>query len=270
MTSAFQTLSFGRAPVLSVYEDLRDGPVDSRVSADRGTVQFTSLELKDLSFAYDGAPRPALDGLNLSVKAGEYIGVIGSSGAGKSTLIDVLLGLLEATKGEVVVNGEAITHNTAKWQRIVGYVPQEIYLLDDSIRRNVALDIRDDKIDESAVEESLRAAQLWDFVQTLPEGLDTETGERGVRLSGGQRQRLGIARALYRSPQVLVFDEATSALDSQTEQEVVEAIERLRGERTVIIVAHRLSTVRKCDRLYMLDAGRVVKSGSYEQVLGSA
>jgi len=270
VTSAAQTLSFGRAPVLSVYEDLREGPVASQNLEPANAVRFEALEFRKLSFTYESASRPALDGLNLCVNAGEYIGVIGSSGAGKSTLIDVLLGLLEATKGEVVVNGETITHNTAKWQRIVGYVPQEIYLLDDSIRRNVALDIRDDKIDEVAVEEALRAAQLWDFVQTLPDGLDTETGERGVRLSGGQRQRLGIARALYRRPQVLVFDEATSALDTQTEQEVVEAIERLRGERTVIIVAHRLSTVRKCDRLYMLEAGRVVKSGSYEQVLGSA
>jgi len=270
VTSSAQQLSFGQAMVFSVYEDLLEQPRSRESAEGEPLIQFSRLDLQDITFQYESAIRPALDGLNLSVKAGEYIGVIGSSGAGKSTLIDVLLGLLEATKGEVVVNGEAITHNTAKWQRIIGYVPQEIYLLDDSIRRNVALDIRDDKIDESAVEESLRAAQLWDFVQTLPEGLDTETGERGVRLSGGQRQRLGIARALYRSPQVLVFDEATSALDSQTEQEVVEAIERLRGERTVIIVAHRLSTVRKCDRLYMLDAGRVVKSGPYEQVLGSA
>jgi len=270
ITVSFQQLSFGQPMVFSVYDDLLEEPSLQKIEAVEQPIQFSSLDLQNVSFQYETAPRPALDGLNLGVNAGEYIGVIGSSGAGKSTLIDVLLGLLEATKGEVVVNGETITHNTAKWQRVVGYVPQEIYLLDDSIRRNVALDIRDDKIDEVAVEEALRAAQLWDFVQTLPDGLDTETGERGVRLSGGQRQRLGIARALYRRPQVLVFDEATSALDTQTEQEVVEAIERLRGERTVIIVAHRLSTVRKCDRLYMLEAGRVVKSGSYEQVLGSA
>jgi ABC-type multidrug transport system fused ATPase/permease subunit len=270
ITSSAQQLSFGQAMVFSVYDDLLEEPSLQKIESAEQPIQFSSLDLQNVSFQYETAPRPALDGLNLCVNAGEYIGVIGSSGAGKSTLIDVLLGLLEATKGEVVVNGQMITHDTAQWQRIVGYVPQEIYLLDDSIRRNVALDIRDDKIDEVAVEEALRAAQLWDFVQTLPDGLDTETGERGVRLSGGQRQRLGIARSLYRRPQVLVFDEATSALDTQTEQEVVEAIERLRGERTVIIVAHRLSTVRKCDRLYMLEAGRVVKSGSYEQVLGSA
>jgi ABC-type multidrug transport system fused ATPase/permease subunit len=270
ITGSFQSLSFGQPMVFSVYQDLLEEPVITSISSSDPTLSFKQLDLRQVSFTYEGAHRPALDDLNISVAAGEYIGVIGSSGAGKSTLIDVLLGLLEATKGEVVVNGKTITHDTAQWQRIVGYVPQEIYLLDDTVRRNVALDIRDEMIDDAAVEEALRAAQLWDFVQTLPRGLETETGERGVRLSGGQRQRLGIARALYRRPQILVFDEATSALDSQTEHEVVEAIERLRGERTVIIVAHRLSTVRKCDRLYMLEAGRVVKSGSYEQVLGSA
>ena len=269
ITSSFQQLSFGQAMVFSVYEDLLEEPRVQGKEAREAPVRFTRLDFQNVFFQYETANRPALDGLSLSVLAGEYVGVIGSSGAGKSTLIDVLLGLLEATEGEVVVNGETITNNTGKWQRIVGYVPQEIYLLDDSIRRNVALDIRDDKIDEVAVEEALRAAQLWHFVQSLPEGLDTEIGERGVRLSGGQRQRLGIARALYRRPQVLVFDEATSALDSRTEQEVVEAIELLREDRTVIIVAHRLSTVRRCDRLYMLEAGRIVKSGAYEEVLGS-
>jgi ATP-binding cassette subfamily C protein len=196
--------------------------------------------------------------------------VIGSSGAGKSTLIDVLLGLLEVSRGKVLLNGQPIKDDIAQWRGIVGYVPQDIYLLDDTIRRNIALDIRDAEIDDESVETALRAAQLWEFVQSLPEGLETETGERGVRLSGGQRQRLGIARALYRRPQVLVFDEATSALDSQTEQEVIEAIEQLRGERTVIVVAHRLSTVRMCNRLYLLESGRVVNSGTYEQVLGSS
>jgi ATP-binding cassette subfamily C protein len=169
-----------------------------------------------------------------------------------------------------LLNGQPIKDDIAQWRGIVGYVPQDIYLLDDTIRRNIALDIRDAEIDDESVETALRAAQLWEFVQSLPEGLETETGERGVRLSGGQRQRLGIARALYRRPQVLVFDEATSALDSQTEQEVIEAIEQLRGERTVIVVAHRLSTVRMCDRLYLLESGRVVNSGTYEQVLGSS
>jgi ATP-binding cassette subfamily C protein len=256
--------------VFSVYDDLIEEPDLTTPHEFRTKIQFKSLTLENVTFVYDAASRPALENLSISIGSGEYVGVIGSSGAGKSTLIDVLLGLLEVSRGKVLLNGQPIKDDIAQWRGIVGYVPQDIYLLDDTIRRNIALDIRDAEIDDESVETALRAAQLWEFVQSLPEGLETETGERGVRLSGGQRQRLGIARALYRRPQVLVFDEATSALDSQTEQEVIEAIEQLRGERTVIVVAHRLSTVRMCDRLYLLESGRVVNSGTYEQVLGSS
>ena len=270
VTTSFQHLSFGRAMVFSVYDDLIEEPDLTTPREFPTKTQFNSLTLENVTFVYDAASRPALENLSISIGSGEYVGVIGSSGAGKSTLIDVLLGLLEVSRGKVLLNGQPIKDDIAQWRGIVGYVPQDIYLLDDTIRRNIALDIRDAEIDDESVETALRAAQLWEFVQSLPEGLETETGERGVRLSGGQRQRLGIARALYRRPQVLVFDEATSALDSQTEQEVIEAIEQLRGERTVIVVAHRLSTVRMCDRLYLLESGRVVNSGTYEQVLGSS
>jgi len=270
VTTSFQHLSFGRAMVFSVYDDLIEEPDLTTPREFPTKTQFNSLTLENVTFVYDAASRPALENLSISIGSGEYVGVIGSSGAGKSTLIDVLLGLLEVSRGKVLLNGQPIKDDIAQWRGIVGYVPQAIYLLDDTIRRNIALDIRDAEIDDESVETALRAAQLWEFVQSLPEGLETETGERGVRLSGGQRQRLGIARALYRRPQVLVFDEATSALDSQTEQEVIEAIEQLRGERTVIVVAHRLSTVRMCDRLYLLESGRVVNSGTYEQVLGSS
>lgn len=268
VTSSFQNISFGQSMVHSVYEDLLEEPKISGAEAEMNLLNFTSLNLQNVTFAYEGTENQTLSELNLNIGKGEYVGVIGQSGAGKSTLIDVLLGLLQPTSGEVLVNNENIKVDVARWQRIVGYVPQEIYLLDDTIRRNVALDIRDERIDEDAVEAALRAAQLWHFVQTLPQGLNTETGERGVRLSGGQRQRLGIARALYRSPQLLVFDEATSALDSQTESELIEAIEQLRGDRTIIMVAHRLSTVRHCNRLYMLKSGRVVKSGTFDEVVG--
>ena len=269
VTASLQQLSFGRAMVFSVYDDLVDEPRQRLPQVSAQKIRFESLILEDVTFMYEDAPRPALDKLNVTVSRGDYVGIVGASGAGKSTLIDVVLGLLEVSQGQVLLNGISIENELDQWRGIVGYVPQEIYLLDDSIRRNIALDIRDAEIDEDSIEMALRAAQLWEFVQSLPKGLDTETGERGVRLSGGQRQRLGIARALYGRPQVLVFDEATSALDSQTEAEVIDAIEQLRGDRTVIVVAHRLTTVRRCDRLYLLESGRVVKSGSYEQVLGS-
>ena len=269
ITSSIQAVSYGRASVHSVYEDLRENPDLIHAEPHPSLTKFQSLELRNVSFSYEGSELSALRNLTLTVKAGEYLGIIGPSGSGKTTLIDLLLGLFEPATGDVYVNGLPMKEHLSAWQQTVGYVPQEIYLLDDSIRRNVALDIRDNNIDDVAVEEALRASQLWDFVESLHQGWESEVGERGVRLSGGQRQRLGIARALYRRPQVLLFDEATSALDNQTESEVVESIEQLRGSRTVIIVAHRLSTVRKCDRLYLLDSGRVVKTGHFGEVVGT-
>lgn len=268
VASSVQSVSYGRASIYSVYQDLLEGPLERPDNMHSQVVSFESLELKDVSFAYEDSEAMALRNLTLTVKPGEYVGIVGQSGSGKSTLIDVILGLLLPTRGEVLFNGAPMREHWSDWRKVVGYVPQDIYLIDESIRRNVALDIRDENIDDRAVEAALRAAQLWDFVETLPSGLNTEVGERGVRLSGGQRQRLGIARALYRNPKVLLFDEATSALDNQTESDVVASIEQLRGERTVIIVAHRLSTVRDCDKLYMLEAGRIVRTGRFDEVVG--
>jgi ABC-type multidrug transport system fused ATPase/permease subunit len=182
-------------------------------------------------------------------------------------LIDILLGLLEPKSGSVRVNGLDIGFCKRSWQHIVGYIPQTIFLMDDSLRRNIAIGISDNEIDEVAIREALKSAQLEDFVASLPEGLDTMVGERGVRLSGGQRQRIGIARALYHRPSVLVLDEATSSLDTETEHEVMKAVQALQGDKTVIIVAHRLSTVEYCDRLYRLDAGRIVDEGTFSEVM---
>jgi ATP-binding cassette subfamily C protein len=182
-------------------------------------------------------------------------------------LIDLILGLLTPTKGEVCVDGQNIEDELPGWQRQIGYIPQDIYLIDDSIRRNIAFGLPDDEIDAGAVESALRAAQLDAFVDMLPGGADTIVGDRGVRLSGGQRQRIGIARALYHNPKVLVMDEATSALDSETERSVVGAIGELRGDRTIIIIAHRLSTVEGCDQLYLLDKGKIHDHGSYTELM---
>ena len=268
VASSVQSVSYGRASIYSVYQDLLEDPLERPETTRSHVVSFESLELKDVSFAYEDSEAMALRNLTLTVKPGEYVGIVGQSGSGKSTLIDVILGLLVPTRGEVLFNGAPMRELWSDWRKVVGYVPQDIYLLDESIRRNVALDIRDENIDDRAVEAALRAAQLWDLVETLPSGLNSEVGERGVRLSGGQRQRLGIARALYRNPKVLLFDEATSALDNQTESDVVASIEQLRGERTVIIVAHRLSTVRDCDKLYMLEAGQIIRTGRFDEVVG--
>ena len=193
--------------------------------------------------------------------------VTGARQAGKSTLVDVILGLFAPTAGLVLVDGQDIQKNLRNWQNQIGYVPQSIYLTDDTLRRNVAFGLGDENIDESSVRNAIRLAQLEEFVSSLPENLDTVVGERGVRLSGGQRQRIGIARALYHNPSILVLDEATSSLDTPTEHGVMQAVQALQGSKTVIIVAHRLSTVEYCDRLYRIESSRLIEEGTFDEVV---
>ena len=225
-----------------------------------------ALVVDHVDYQYDSAHTLALNNISLRISVGASVGLVGPSGGGKSTLVDIILGLLPPTQGHVKVDGFDIQTNLRGWQDQIGYVPQSIYLTDDTLRRNVAFGLSDDMIDEVAVTKAIRLAQLDDFVKSLPDGVNTVVGERGVRLSGGQRQRIGIARALYHDPAVLVLDEATSALDTATEQGVMEAINALHGTKTLIIVAHRLSTVAQCDRLYRIEQGKIVAEGSFEQV----
>ena len=228
--------------------------------------EFHRLELTDVSFSY-GLDTPfRLGPISIAIGRGEYVGLVGESGSGKSTLVDLIGGLVDPIEGAVRVNGMLLSDVTDSWQSKIGYVPQTIFLTDDSIRSNIALGIPDEKIDDQRVSTALEAAQLMDFCLTLPNGVETLVGERGVRLSGGQRQRIGIARALYHEPDVLLLDEATSALDIETEREVMVAVNALKGQKTVIIVAHRLSTVEQCDRLYRLAGGKVIQSGSFKEV----
>ena len=225
------------------------------------------LELSQVTYAYPDTTEPSLKGISLAIQRGESVGFIGGSGAGKSTLVDILLGLLTPDKGEVRADGKDIQENLRNWQGQIGYVPQSIFLTDDTLRRNVAFGLSNAQIDDVAVQRVIQAAQLEEFVASQPDGLETIVGERGIRLSGGQRQRIGIARALYHDPAVLVLDEATSALDTTTERGVIQAVTALQGKKTVLIVAHRLSTVEHCDRLYRLENGRVVAEGSPQQML---
>lgn len=226
-----------------------------------------SIHLDHVSYQYSSGRDRALDDVCLRIPRGASVGIIGGSGAGKSTLVDVILGLLEPTSGAVSVDGRDIARNTRPWLSSIGYVPQQIYLADDTLRRNIAFGLTDDEIDEAAIMRAVEIAQLKSFVSTLPDGLDTIVGERGVRLSGGQRQRIGIARALYYDPPVLVLDEATSALDTETEKEVMAAVNSLHGKKTLVIVAHRLSTIAHCDTVYRLANGRLIASGSAEEIL---
>lgn len=233
---------------------------------------YRNITLNKLSFTYPGANKPALNGLTIDIAANSSIGLVGASGSGKSTLVDILLGLLHPQSGALQVDGVNLTpNNMREWQNNIGYVPQHIYLIDDTISRNIALGIPIDEIDIQAVERAARAANLHEFIfHELPLGYHTEVGERGVRLSGGQRQRIGIARALYHSPAVLVLDEATSALDSVTETAVIEAIEKLSGSVTTIMIAHRISTLKECDIIHRIAAGEVVESGSYETLMANS
>jgi len=227
------------------------------------------LELQSVSFLYEAANHHVINDISLNIMQGESVGIVGSSGAGKSTLVDIILGLLQPTKGEVLVDGYNMINHLRGWQNNIGYVPQSIYLTDDTLRCNVAFGLAKEDINENAVMSAIKAAQLEDFVKELPDGLDTKVGERGVRLSGGQRQRIGIARALYHDPSVLVLDEATSSLDTETEKGVMESVNALHGSKTIIIVAHRLTTVVNCDRLYKLNQGMLIDEGTPEQILRS-
>jgi ATP-binding cassette, subfamily B, bacterial PglK len=226
-----------------------------------------TLALEGVSFSYPSTEALTLKEISLSINQGESVGFIGSTGAGKSTLVDLVLGLLEPVDGVINVDGVDIRTNMRSWQDRVGYVPQSIFLTDDTIRRNIAFGLSADMIDEAAVWNALRAAQLEQFIKELPEGLSTQIGECGIRLSGGQRQRIGIARALYHDPSVLVLDEATSSLDTATENDFMEAVSSLKGEKTLIIVAHRLSTVEHCDYLYRIKGGQMVEEGKPELLL---
>lgn len=262
-----QTLRFN-LPVINTLYGEREFLRENVTEVGQKPLLFDrTIEFQNIVFSYPGVGFPQIDGLSITIDKGAVVGFVGGSGAGKSTVVDLLLGLLQPSAGVVMVDGIDIRTNLRAWQRQIGYVPQTIYLTDDSIRRNVAFGVPASEISEDRVREALLAAQLQEFVESLPEGVGTIVGERGVRLSGGQRQRIGIARALYHNPELLVLDEASSALDTQTEQEVMQAVLSLRGKKTVIIVAHRLSTVETCDLIYRLEAGRIESAGRPKQVL---
>lgn len=217
------------------------------------------IEVKNVTYRYPDGDVNVIDKANFSIQKGTTVAFIGTSGAGKSTMADILLGLLEPQSGKIYADGMNVYKNLSTWQKEIGYIPQSIYLSDDTIRNNVAFGVDEKEIDEQAVINALQQAQLYDFVDSLPGGLGTYVGDRGVRLSGGQRQRIGIARALYHDPEILILDEATSALDNDTESAVMEAIEKLHGEKTMIIIAHRLTTIQNADVIYEVESGEVKK-----------
>lgn len=226
-----------------------------------------TIKLEAVTFSYPGlSAKKVVDNIDLVIEKGLMVAFVGRSGAGKTTIADVLLGLYRPDKGRVLVDDNDINEDIRQWQKNIGYIPQSIFLTDDSIRRNVAFGLEDSEIDDKKVWSALKSARLEDLVNSLPAGLDTLVGEDGARLSGGQRQRIGIARALFNNPDLLVMDEATSALDNETEAEVSEVLEKIAGNKTIIIIAHRLNTVKKCHLLFMIDEGKLISSGSFDDL----
>ena len=245
---------FTKGSVEKVYHDLQEVERLEKnkpaVTADVSLELKKEIQIRNLSFRYPDASENVLENISFTIPKNRSIAFIGPSGAGKTTLADIILGVLEPTEGQICVDGGDIQNCMSAWHKNIGYIPQSIYLMDASIRENVAFGIPKDQIDETCLRRALEEAQMKEFVDSLPEGLDTAIGESGVRLSGGQRQRIGIARALYNDPDVLVLDEATSALDNETEKAVMDAIDRLAGNKTLIIIAHRLTTITNCDVIY--------------------
>jgi ABC-type bacteriocin/lantibiotic exporter with double-glycine peptidase domain len=232
----------------------------------------SELTLSNVSFCYKADQKPVIDGVTLRIARNSSIGLVGATGCGKTTLIDIILGLLPPTSGQILVDGtEMGAEALVSWQRNFGYVPQQIYLCDDTITRNIAFGVPDEKIDMAAVVRAAQIANLHRFIEkSLPKGFDTVIGERGVRLSGGQRQRIGIARALYQDPAFLIMDEATNALDGVTEEAVMEALGSLSGQKTIIMIAHRLTTVKDCDVIYIMEQGQIIQRGTFEELQKSS
>ncbi|EOS43955.1 hypothetical protein C809_03441 [Lachnospiraceae bacterium MD335] len=265
-------MMFNRPAIDVLYDDLTEiERLDKKRAKEEKqgkplTIQ-NGISIKDVSFRYPKADKRVLEHLDLEIANNTSVALIGASGAGKSTLADVILGVLEPENGSILVDGRDIRSDMDAWHASIGYIPQAIYLMDDTIRANIAFGVEQNEIDENMLQKAVREAQLEEFVKSLPDGLDTVIGDRGVKLSGGQRQRIGIARALYGNPQVLILDEATSALDNDTEKEVMNAIDSLHGTRTLIVIAHRLTTIKKCDQIYEVGNGGVTLR-SREEVFG--
>jgi len=260
--ASMQTIRFSKPIINTLYDEFKhinsSTVVNSKAESSEGNFELiTIVEVKNICFRYESATTKAIDNVSFSMKRGEAVGLVGPSGSGKSTLVDIILGLLKPNKGKILIDGKDIAESIHDWQRHIGYVPQSIYLTDDSIKRNIALGLPEHEIDMIALESAMQSAQLTDFINSLPEKENTIVGERGVKLSGGQRQRIGIARALYHNPSILILDEATSSLDSLTESEVMRQVDELKGTKTLIIIAHRLSTLQNCDRILHLEAGKI-------------
>lgn len=271
LVTNYSNVLYNKHAIKPIYEDLIEldklKKEKSKKNTNGANFSFNEkIEFNDVDFKYPKTEDLILEKFSVEIKKGEVVGVVGKTGSGKTTIVDLLMGLLSANSGKICVDGFDISQHSFAWQSLLGYVPQNIFLADDSIKNNIAYGVREKDINTEALNYAINAAQLKDFLDNLPSGVETIVGERGVRLSGGQRQRIGIARALYQKPSVLILDEATSALDNKTEKGVISAIDYLKGKITLIIIAHRLSTVKKCDKIVVLSKGEIKAVGTYDEL----
>lgn len=272
ISSKYTSLRYKLVSIDPIYDDLKDlEEYRNNFLSDRekkNSLQLNNnITVEDVQYHYPESKEQAVNGVSFTIPRGKSVAFVGQSGAGKTTMVDLLLGVLEPTGGVIKVDGKNIQESLSAWQRNIGYIPQSIYLTDESLRCNIAYGLPEHEIDDRRVKQAVRLAQLESTVGNMPNGVDTMIGEHGTRISGGQRQRVGIARALYHDPQVLIMDEATSALDNITEKQITDAINAIKGDRTVVMIAHRLTTVEKCDVIYLMKGGAIVDSGSYEELV---
>ncbi|PWN07820.1 ABC transporter ATP-binding protein [Rhodohalobacter mucosus] len=270
--SQYTNLQYNLVSVDPIYNDLKElEEYSQKLEMERKGHKRLELreriEIQNVWYSYPESDEQSVQGVSLSIPKGASVAFVGASGAGKTTMVDLLLGLLEPGRGSIRVDGTDIREDVSSWQKNIGYIPQSIYLADETLRSNIAFGLPEKEIDDEKVMEAVKLAQLEEMVSRMPEGLDTIIGENGTRISGGQRQRVGIARALYHNPDVLVMDEATSALDNITEKYITEAIDALKGDRTIIMIAHRLTTVQNCDVIYFMENGRIEQAGSYRELI---
>lgn len=264
-------IRFGRPIVSLLYHDLKIADkfnFEKKIEIKNKISTFKTIELNDVSYSYPARNIKVIDNVSMKIKKGDSIGIIGASGSGKTTVLDILLGLIEVDRGVVNFNGENLKNFVNEWKSHVAYIPQNIFIIDNSIARNIALGEPDELIDHDRLNSSIKQSKLSKLIEQMPDGISTILGEDGIQLSGGQRQRIALARAFYHNRDVLVMDEATSALDNETESEIVNEIKLLKGNKTLIVIAHRLSTVKHCDYIYKLEKGKIVMKGSYSSVIG--
>jgi len=263
-------IRFGKHAVDIIFKDIQSFDIVKNDNNNNNNINaFKSFELKNISFSYPNISELAINNLSMKILNGSTIGIIGSSGSGKTTLVDILLGLLKPDSGEILYDGKLLNNNSHHWTDQVAYLPQQVFLIDDSIEKNIALGVESESIDKAFIDLAIKKSSLSELIKSLPEGVDTNIGENGVRLSGGQRQRIAIARAFYHNRSILVLDESTSALDQETEREIVKEIQNLKGDKTMIIIAHRLNTLEHCDIIYKIEKGKIVSSRSFKDIMNT-